>query len=192
EGKWTTSPDFCYWDYPLVELAGLTMGVVGYGRIGQKVARLAQAFGMKVVAHTRTPPHPAPEGVRFVGLDALFRESDVVSLNCPLTPETEGLVNAHRLGMMKASAFLINTSRGPLVDEGALAQALNAGRLAGAGLDVLCKEPPLPDNPLLKARNCFITPHLAWGTQAARARLMDVAVGNVKAFIEGRPRNVVS
>jgi len=192
QGKWTASQDFCYWDYPLVELAGLTMGIVGYGRIGQKVAHLARAFEMKVVVYTRTPPRHAPEGVRFASLDALFREADVVSLNCPLTPDTERLVNAERLAMMKPSAFLINTGRGPLVDEAALAHALNAGRLAGAGLDVLCKEPPPADNPLLTARNCLITPHLAWGTRAARARLTDVAVGNVKAFIEGRPRNVVS
>jgi glycerate dehydrogenase len=191
DGRWTRSPDFCYWDFPLVELHGLTMGIVGYGRIGQAVARLALAFGMNVLIHVRTPP-PPEAGVRVATLEELFRRSDVVSLHCPLTPETKHLVNAARLALMKSSAFLLNTSRGPLIDEPALADALNCGRLAGAGLDVLSVEPPVPDNPLLKATNCLITPHIAWAARAARARLMDVAVANLRAFLNGQPQNVVN
>jgi glycerate dehydrogenase len=190
EGRWTASPDFCYWDYPLVELEGLTLGIVGYGRIGQAVAKLARAFGMRVCAHSRTS---APtSGVDFLALDDLFRISDVVSLHCPLTPETRYLVNAERLALMKSSAFLLNTSRGPLVDESALATALNAGRIAGAGLDVLSVEPPPGGNPLFTAKNCYVTPHIAWATRAARSRLMSTAVENVKAFLGGAPRNVVN
>ena len=192
EGRWTRSPDFAYWDFPLVELAGLTLGIVGLGRIGRAVARAAQAFGMKVIAHNAKPPRTEVEGVRFVGLDDLFRESDVVSLHCPLTPTTERLVNAARLAMMKPSAFLINTGRGPLVDEAALAEALDAGRLAGAGLDVLSTEPPKADNPLLSARRCCITPHIGWATRAARQRLLDEVVANVRSFLAGQPRNVVN
>jgi glycerate dehydrogenase len=184
EGRWTRSSDFCYWDYPLIELDGLTMGIVGYGRIGQAVSELAEAFGMKVIAHSRKQSDEE--------LERLFRESDVISLHCPLTPETKHLVNAKRLEWMKPSAFLLNTSRGPLVDEAALAQALNEGRIAGAGLDVLAVEPPAADNPLFKAKNCFITPHIAWATRAARSRLMDASVENVRAFLAGKPRNIVS
>jgi len=190
DGRWSAGPDFCYWDFPLVELDGLMMGIVGLGRIGSAVADRARAFGMKVLAFTEPPQGPR-EGISFVGLDRLFRESDVVSLHCPLTPETEGLVDAQRLALMKATAFLINTSRGPVIDEPALADALNAGRLAGAGLDVLATEPPPPDHPLLTARNCFITPHCAWATRAARGRLMKTVVENVRAFLAGRPQNVV-
>ena len=192
DGRWTASPDFCYWDYPLVELAGLTMGIVGFGRIGQTTARLALAFGMQVLYHDVLAPDPSPEGCRRVDLDELFRESDVISLHCPLTPQTRALVNAERLSTMKPSAFLINTSRGPLIDEAALIDALNAGRIAGAGLDVLAAEPPDAGNPLYRAKNCFITPHIAWATRAARARLLDVAVRNVAAFLRGRPENVVN
>ena len=190
-GDWCRAPDFCYWRYPLVELAGLTMGIVGLGRIGCAVAGLAQAFGMHVLAADPMPPECVPTGVTLVDLDALFAQSDVVSLHCPLTDKTRELVNENRLGLMKPSAFLINTSRGPLVDEVALARALNDGGLAGAGLDVLSVEPPELDNPLLRAANCTITPHIAWATRAARQRLMDVAVGNVQAFLAGQPRNVV-
>ncbi|MBI3875789.1 MAG: D-2-hydroxyacid dehydrogenase, partial [Verrucomicrobia bacterium] len=142
EGRWSTDPDWCYWDFPLVELEGLSLGVVGFGRIGLAVAELGRAFGMNVVAHTRTPPANAPAWVKFIELEKLFHESDVVSLHCPLTPQTQKLVNAARLAAMKPSAFLLNTSRGPLIDEPALAEALNAGRIAGAGLDVLTTEPP--------------------------------------------------
>ncbi len=191
DGRWSDGPDFCYWDFPLVELNGLVMGIVGLGRIGSAVADLARAFGMTVLACTRTPQVPR-DGIRFVDLDRLLSESDVVSLHCPLTPETEGLISAERLALMKPSALLINTSRGPLVDEQALADALNSGRPAGAGLDVLAVEPPSRDNPLLAARNCFLTPHYAWATRAARARLMKTVVENVKAFLDGRPQNVVS
>jgi glycerate dehydrogenase len=184
EGRWTRSPDFCYWDYPLIELDGLTIGIVGYGRIGKAVGELGQAFGMKVIAHSRK--NSAHE------METLFRESDVISLHCPLTPETKHLVNAERLTWMKATAFLLNTSRGPLIDEAALAQALNEGRIAGAGLDVLSIEPPVENNPLFTAKNCYITPHIAWATRAARSRLMDAAVDNVRAFVAGKPKNVVS
>jgi glycerate dehydrogenase len=190
EGRWSRSPDFCYWDFPLVEVAGLTMGLVGFGRIGRATAQVALAMGMKVLAFDKVPG--AFAGVRFVDLDGLFRQSDVVSLHCPLTPETQNLVNAERLAMMKRSAYLINTGRGPLVDERALAAALRAGQIAGAGLDVLSIEPPPPDHPLLTAPNCQVTPHIAWATRAARERLLDVAVANVKAFLAGRPQNVVN
>lgn len=191
EGKWTASPDFCYWDFPLIELDQLTMGIIGFGRIGRAVAELARAFGMKVLVHSRTKPDPLPAGVDFADLEPLFRKSDVITLHCPLTPATERLVNAERLGWMKPGAFLLNTSRGPLVDEQALADALNSGAIAGAGLDVLSKEPPSASNPLLSARNCLITPHFAWATRAARERLMAIAVANVRAFVAGRPQNVV-
>ena len=192
DGRWTASVDFCYWDYPLIELAGLTMGIIGIGRIGQATARLARAFGMNVIAHDAFPPAQAPAGVTMVELERVFRESDVVSLHCPLTAENPGMVNAERLAQMKPTAFLINTSRGPLVDQQALADALNAGRLAGAGVDVLAVEPPRPDNPLLAAKNCFISPHIAWATKSARERLLAAVIENVDAFIQGRPRNVVN
>ena len=190
-GDWTRSPDFSYSLSPLVELDGLTLGLVGFGRIGQAVGRMAQAFGMRVIVHTRAPRHLDPP-VEAVTLDELFRRSDVVSLHCPLTDATRGLVDGRRLALMKPTAFLINTSRGPLVDETALADALNAGRLAGAGLDVLATEPPRADNPLLTARNCHITPHLAWATKAARERLLATAIDNLRAFLVGQPRNVVN
>jgi glycerate dehydrogenase len=191
DGRWSKSPDWCYWDYPLIELDGMTIGIVGYGRIGRAVGELALAFGMKVLA-TSASPKQAPRGVTFVDLETLFQQSDVVSLHCPLTPQTKNLVNASRLGLMKPAAFLINTSRGPLIDEPALAEALNTGRIAGAGLDVLSVEPPQADNPLLGAKNCLITPHLAWATRAARSRLMRAVVANVRAFLAGKPENVVN
>ncbi|MDF1536804.1 MAG: D-2-hydroxyacid dehydrogenase [bacterium] len=189
-GIWSKSPDFSFHEIPLVELSGLTIGIVGYGAIGQGVARIARAMGMKVLVHTRTPG--SEEGVQYLDLDTLFNESDVVSLHCPLTDKTVGIVNRERLTRMKPSAFLINTARGPLVDEQALADALNAGALAGAGLDVLSVEPPPPGNPLLSARNCVITPHIAWATKAARGRLMGTVVSNLEAWMDGRPVNTVS
>jgi glycerate dehydrogenase len=192
EGRWTDCPDFCYWDYPLVELAGLTMGIVGFGRIGQATARIALALGMKVLATDVAAPGGVVEGVEMVELDRLFRESDVVTLHCPLTPQTERLIDAPRLASMKHAAFLINTSRGGLVDERALAEALSRGQIAGAGLDVLSSEPPPAGHPLLRARNCFITPHIAWATRSARQRLLGVVVENLKAFLDGRPQNVVN
>jgi len=190
-GRWAACEDFCYWDRPLIELDGLTMGIVGFGRIGRAVADLAIALGMNVLVFD-VRAVAAPEGVRLVELDEVFRAGDVVSLHCPLTPETRGLVSAQRLAMMKPTAFLINTARGPLVEEQALADALNAGRIAAAGLDVLAVEPPPADNPLIAARNCFITPHIAWAAQAARRRLLQTAIENVEAFLNGRPQNVVN
>jgi len=192
EGRWTRCPDFCYWDYPLVELSGLTLGIVGFGRIGRATAAIGQALGMKILAHDATSPSVAAPGVRFVGLKELFRQSDAVSLHCPLTPQTRRMIDAERLGWMKPTAYLINTSRGALIDERALAEALDAGRLAGAGLDVLDNEPPSADHPLFHAKNCYITPHIAWATLAARRRLLDAAVANVKAFLAGRPQNAVA
>lgn len=190
-GKWTQSIDFSFWNYPLIELEGLTMGIIGLGRTGKAVADLAKAFGMNVIAYTRNPEAVHP-GVSNVDLDTVFRESDILSLHCPLTPETQGLVNSERLSLMKQTAFLINTSRGPVVNEQDLADTLNSGCIAGAGLDVLSTEPPKPDNPLLSANNCIITPHIAWATKSARERLMKITVENVKSFIEGSPINVVN
>jgi glycerate dehydrogenase len=187
-GRWSVCPDFCYWDGDLVELAGLTLGIVGYGRIGQGVAAVGRAFGMKILAHRRTPGGD-PE---CVDLETLLGESDVVSLHCPLTPDTKELIDARRIGLMKPSAFLLNTSRGALVNEADLAAALNAGRLAGAGLDVLTVEPPPASNPLLAAKNCIITPHVAWATRNARRRLLEITAGNLRAFAAGTPRNVVN
>ncbi len=192
EGRWCKSADFCYWDHPLIELNGLTMGLVGYGRIGREAGKIARAFGMKTLAYDVVAKAEECPDAELVALDELFRRSDVVSLHCPLTAENKGMVNATRLALMKNTAFLINTSRGPLVDEPALAEALNSGRIAGAALDVLAVEPPRPENPLLKARNCFITPHISWATRAARARLMKCAVDNVRAFLAGEKLNVVN
>ena len=190
-GRWSAAEDWCFWDRPLVELSGLTMGIVGLGQNGRAVAQLAHSFDMRVVAATRTSGSAA-DYVRIVELDTLFRESDVVSLHCPLTPETEGLVNHERLAQMKPSALLINTARGPLVNEGALAEALNSGKVAGAGLDVFSAEPPTADNPLLTAKNCTITPHIAWATRASRERLLASVIENIEAYLNGRPINVVS
>ncbi len=191
-GAWSRSEDFCYWNFPLVELAGLTMGIIGLGRIGQTTARLALDFGMKVIYFDVEKSITPQVNARAVDLDTLFQESDVVSLHCPLTDSNFRLVNEQRLQQMKPTAFLINTSRGPLIDEEALADALNAGKIAGAGLDVLSREPPEADNPLSKAKNCYITPHIAWATRAARQRLMDIAVANIRAFLNGKPQNVVT
>jgi glycerate dehydrogenase len=190
EGRWNACPDFCYWDFPLVELAGRTLGIVGYGSIGEAVARIGTAFGMKVIASARRPR--SADGVEFVSTEEIFRSADVVTLHCPLTAETSGLVNAARIATMKPAAFLINTGRGPLVVEQDLADALDAGRIAGAGLDVLSTEPPKGGSPLLGAKNCIITPHIAWATRSARSRLMDVVVENLRAFLAGEPRNVVN
>jgi glycerate dehydrogenase len=192
-GDWARSLDWSFWKSPLVELAGKTMGIVGFGRIGRQTGRIADAMGMRVVAadavRKDAPEYP---GFRWADTEELLRESDVVSLHAPLLAETRGLIQARTLALMKPSAFLINTSRGPLVVAQDLADALNAGRLAGAGLDVLDTEPPPADSPLLTARNCLVTPHIAWATREARSRLMDAAVENVAAFVAGQPRNVVS
>jgi glycerate dehydrogenase len=192
EGRWSQCADFCYWDHPLVELAGLTMGIVGVGRIGRAVAGIAKSFDLRTLIHDSAVPRVLPVGVEFVDLDTLFQQSDIVSLHCPLTPETRQLVNTSRLAQMKTGAWLINTSRGPLVDETALAAALNSGHLGGAGLDVLSTEPPPANNPLLCARNCIITPHFGWATGAARRRLMRIAVENIRAFLAGHPQNAVN
>ncbi|UCF15651.1 MAG: D-2-hydroxyacid dehydrogenase [Phycisphaerales bacterium] len=192
DGRWCSSEDFCYWGTPLIELAGLTMGIIGFGRIGQATAKLALAFGMKVIAHDVTPPAKMPEGCRMAKMEEVFRLADVVSLHCPLTPRTENIVNERNLALMKKTAFLINTSRGSLIDEQALADALNNSQIAGAGLDVLATEPPDELNPLLRARNCHITPHMAWATRAARERLLNAAVENIPAFLAGEPRNIVN
>ena len=192
EGRWSACPDFCYWDRPLIELCDLTMGLVGLGRIGQATARLARAFGMNVIAYDVARPDRIPEGCTFVELEELFRCADVISLHCPLTPQTTGLVNAERIALMKPGAFIINTSRGPLIDESALAEALNKGRIAGAGLDVLTTEPPESTNPLITATNCFISPHIAWATRAARERLLSVSVENVRSFLNGQLQHVVN
>jgi glycerate dehydrogenase len=192
QGRWAASADFSFRDFPLVELSGQTMGIVGLGRIGRAVAEAARAFGMKVLASQDASKSDPPSDVRRASLAEVFAASDVLSLHCPLTAATEGLVNRERLALMKPTAYLINTSRGSLVDEAALAEALNAGKIAGAGLDVLSEEPPRRDNPLLHAKNCFITPHFAWGTVAARTRLLQEAAENVRAFLEGRERNIVA
>jgi len=192
-GEWSRSPDFSFWKTPLVELQGKTMGIIGFGRIGRDVGAIAAAMGMRVITDD-TGRRNAPDwpGFRWCSLDELLSESDVVSLHCPLLPQTRGMINASSLSKMKTNAFLINTSRGPLVVEQDLADALNSGRLAGAGVDVLSSEPPPLDNPLLHAKNCIVTPHIAWATKEARRRLIETVVANVRAFIEGRPANVVS
>jgi glycerate dehydrogenase len=191
-GEWSRNADWSFWKSPLVELEGKIIGIVGFGRIGRSVGRIADAMGMRVIANdTYQGNPPAYDGFRWASLDELLRESDVISLHSPLFPETQGMINARTLALMKPSAFLINTSRGPLVVDQDLAAALNAGRLAGAGLDVLSVEPPAETNPLLSARNCLVTPHIAWATREARARLMDAVLGNISAWIGGNPSNVV-
>jgi glycerate dehydrogenase len=182
-GAWTTSADWSFWRTPQVELAGKTFGCVGFGRIGAQTARIAEALGMRVVVHSRS---------QGVALEVLLAESDVVSLHCPLFPETRGMIGASQLQRMKPSAFLLNTSRGPLVVEQALADALNAGTIAGAGVDVLSVEPPAEGSPLFTAKNCIVTPHIAWATREARGRLMEIAAGNVAAFAVGAAKNVVN
>lgn len=191
DGRWSANPDFCYWDHPLIELAGRTLGIVGFGDIGRAVARIARAFDMTVLASRRQWTDPPPEGVLPATTDEVFSRSDIVTLHCPLTPETHHLVYDRTLALMPRSSFLINTGRGPLVDETALARALDEGRLAGAGLDVLSLEPPPADNPLLKAKNCLVTPHIGWATVEARRRLILAVASNIQAFLDGRPVNVV-
>ncbi len=193
KGEWCRSPDFSFWNAGLVELAGLKLGIVGLGRIGGQVGTIARVLGMEILAHNRRH-REAPEGlpVTWLELSELFAAADVVTLHCPLTPENRGFVDRHLLGTMKRSAFLINTARGALVNEADLAAALNEGMIAGAALDVVSREPIAPDNPLLTARNCLITPHLAWASLAARRRLMATVAGNIRAFLAGSPVNVVN
>ena len=187
-GKWQKSPDFCFWQQPLLELEGLQMGIVGLGNIGQAVARIALSFGMRVSALTSKAVAQLPEGIsKAADLQQLLTESDVVSLHCPLTSDTHHLINRDTLRWMKPSAILINTGRGPLIDDAALAEALQEGRLYAAGIDVLTQEPPRDGNPLIGLSNCYITPHVAWATRAARERLMNITVQNLRAFLEGQP-----
>lgn len=186
QGRWTACPDFCFWDYSLIELSGKTMGIVGYGRIGQRTAQIARAFGMQVLAYDAFV-----QAEECVPLDELLERSDVVSLHCPLFPETKHIIRGETIARMKDGAILINTSRGPLVDEAALREALTSGKLYGAAVDVVSTEPVQPDNPLLGLENCLITPHIAWAPRESRQRLMDIAVENLRCFLRGAPQNVV-
>ncbi|HIY89197.1 MAG TPA: D-2-hydroxyacid dehydrogenase [Candidatus Bacteroides pullicola] len=192
-GRWTQSPDFCFWDTPLIELRGKKLGIVGLGHTGQQTARIALGFSMKVMAYTSKPATQLPLEIQKAdSLDRLFAECDIVSLHCPLNASTQSLVDARRLALMKPTAILINTARGPLVDEQALADALNEGRIYAAGLDVLSTEPPRADNPLLTARHCYITPHIAWASTAARERLMHIMLENLRAWMKGETINCVN
>lgn len=193
DGKWARSADFCYWDYPLIELAGKTMGIVGFGSIGEAVADVATAFGMNILGTKRYPTDQSHrKNFRWASLPELLEQSDVVSIHAPLVPDTQGLINKDSLARMKPTAFLLNTSRGPIVVDQDLADALNHDVIAGAGIDVLSTEPPSADNPLFRAKNCLITPHIAWATKEARSRLLAIAVQNLSAFLGGHPVNVVS
>ncbi len=191
-GKWADSVDFCYWDFPLFELSGQILGIVGGGKIGAATARIGKAFGMKVNMYTPRPSDELLKEFNIVPLDTLLKESDYLSLHCPLNDETYHLINTERIEQMKPGSFLINTGRGDLIDEQALADALNSDQIAGAGVDVLSTEPPAKDNPLLTAKNCWITPHIAWASRASRKRLIDIAVANVKHFMDGNPINRVN
>ena len=193
QGRWTRSEDWCFWDYPLIELADKTMGIIGFGRIGQAAGRIAQAMGMKVLVYD---PHKNPElendSLRYAELDALLAESDVISLHCPLYPETHGIINRDTIAKMKDGVIILNNSRGALIVEQDLADALNSGKVYAAGLDVVSTEPIEADNPLLKAKNCLITPHISWAPRESRKRLMDIAVENLAQFMKGTPVNVVN
>lgn len=194
EGRWENSIDFCFWDTPLMELSGKTLGVIGFGRIGQETARLGRAFGMNILAWARhRRPELETETCRYAAdLDELFARSDVISLHCPLFPETEGLICKENIAKMKDGVIILNTARGPIINEKDLAEALNSGKVYAAGMDVVSTEPIKGDNPLLTARNCFITPHIAWASKESRQRLMDTAVANLGAFLAGHPENVVN
>jgi glycerate dehydrogenase len=191
-GDWSRSEDFSYWKTPLHELDGKILGIVGLGQIGQAVARIALAFGMRVIAHHKHPERDKMEGVEFVTLEECFAQADIVTLHCPLNEQNRGFVNKALLNTMKRDALLINTSRGPLVNEQELADALNSERIAGAGLDVLAIEPPAADHPLINTRNCLITPHIAWAAREARARLLNTVIENLRAFLSGQPRNLLN
>ncbi len=190
-GRWSACPDFCFWDRPIIELSGLTLGLIGLGDIGSAMACIAQAFGMKVIAARRTWALPAPTGIEPASIEEVLRRADVVSLHCPLTDDTKQLINASTLAMMKPTAYLINTARGPLIDDAALAAALNNDQLAGAGLDVLSSEPPPAGNPLFTAKNCLITPHIAWASKASRERLIASAANNLRQWTAGNGVNEV-
>ncbi|WP_139905762.1 D-2-hydroxyacid dehydrogenase [Clostridium thermarum] len=192
-GEWENSADFCFWKKPLIELDGKVMGIIGYGRIGQAVSKVAQAFGMKVIAYSpRRKSELEDKNMRYVELEELLQASDIISLHCPLFESTKNIINKETIAKMKKSAIIINTSRGPLINEQDLAEALNSGRIYAAGVDVVSVEPIRADNPLLKAKNIYITPHIAWAPREARVRLMNIAVENLKNFLEGKPTNVVS
>lgn len=186
DGKWASNPDWCFWNYPLIELAGKTIGIIGYGRIGQNVGKIAQAFGMKVLAMANNPDKTLEnENMKYVELDELLAESDVISLHCPLFESTKGIINKNAIAKMKDGVMIVNTSRGPLIVEEDLAHALNNGKVGGAALDVVSSEPIDPKNPLLKAKNCIITPHISWAPIESRIRLMDIAIDNLRQFITG-------
>jgi glycerate dehydrogenase len=192
EGRWEKNADWCFWDYPLIELAGKTIGIIGFGRIGQTTGRIAKALNMKVIACDKHPNDAGKAIADYVGLDELYAKSDVIVLHCPLFPSTQGIINKHSIAKMKDKVIILNNSRGPLIVEQDLANALNAGKVYAAGLDVVSAEPIKGDNPLLKAKNCIITPHISWASRESRQRLMDIAVNNLKAFIDGNPVNVVN
>ena len=191
-GKWASNPDWCYWDYPLIELEGKTIGIIGFGRIGRQVGRIARAMGMRVLAYSRTETEEGRAIAEYVPLDTLLAEADVVSLHCPLFPETAGIINRESIAKMKDGVILLNNARGQLVNEVDLVEALASGKVAAAGLDVVSTEPIKADNPLLKAPNCIITPHMSWGSRSSRQRIMDCTVENVRAFLAGQPQNVVN
>ena len=191
-GRWASSPDWCFWDYPLIELSGKTMGIIGFGRIGQATGRIARAMGMEVLAYSRSVREEAKALAEYVDLDSLLARSDVIVLHCPLFPETEGIINRENIAKMKDGVIIINNSRGQLVVEQDLAEALNSGKVLAAGLDVVSTEPIRPDNPLLGAKNCLITPHISWAPRESRQRIMDASVENLRAFLAGKPVNVVN
>ena len=191
-GKWQDCPDFCFWDYPLIRLSGKTIGIIGFGRIGQAAGMIAKAMGMRVIACDETQSGSGREIGDYVSLDELLRASDVISLHCPLLPSTEGVINRGNIAKMKDGVIIINNARGPLIVEQDLADALDSGKVYAAGLDVVSAEPILPDNPLLKAKNCLITPHISWAPRESRQKLMDIAVANLQAFVDGKPANVVN
>jgi len=192
EGKWENNADWCFWDFPLIELAGKTLGVIGFGRIGQTTGAIAKAMDMKVIAYDSVTTDSGRQIAEYVSLDKLLADSDVIALHCPLFPETQGIINKANIAKMKDSVIILNNSRGPLVVEQDLADALNSGKVYAAGLDVVSSEPIKGNNPLLKAKNCFITPHISWAPKESRQRLMDIAVGNLAAFVKGSPINVVN
>ena len=192
QGRWAANPDWCFWDYPLIELQGKTMGIIGFGRIGQATGRIAKALGMKVIAYSRSIREDGKDIAEYVDLDTLLRTSDVIALHCPLFPETEGIINKANIEKMKDGVIIINNSRGQLVVEQDLADALNSGKVCAAGLDVVSTEPIREDNPLLKAKNCLITPHISWAPKESRQRIMDISADNLRAFAAGKPINVVN
>lgn len=192
EGKWENCPDFCFWDYPLIELAGKTMGIIGFGRIGQKTGAIAKAIGMKILAYDEYPNDFGKEIAEYVSFDALLKNADVIALHCPLFSSTQGIINKNTISKMKDGVIILNNSRGPLIVEQDLADALNSGKVYAAGLDVVSTEPIKGDNPLLKAKNCFITPHISWAPKESRQRIMDMSADNLRAFVNGNPINVVN